>query len=66
MIDDSYTHMSKKKKKSKKSKKKKEREKEREKKEGKEKKHSKGSGEALGRVHLSPGGFKVTVTPPSP
>ncbi|XP_010872822.1 HMG domain-containing protein 4a [Esox lucius] len=45
VIDDSYTHLSKKKKKSKKSKKKKEKEKDREKdKSGREKKHSKGSG----------------------
>ncbi|KAL0993048.1 hypothetical protein UPYG_G00102600 [Umbra pygmaea] len=51
VIDDSYTHLSKKKKKSKKSKKKKEKEKERERekdrdkeKAGREKKHSKGSG----------------------
>lgn len=45
VIDDSYTHLSKKKKKSKKSKKKKDREKDREKeKSGKDKKHSKGFG----------------------
>lgn len=47
VIDDSYTHMSKKKKKSKKSKKKKEKEKEREKERGgREKKHSKTSGDS--------------------
>lgn len=46
VIDDSYTHLSKKKKKSKKSKKKKDKEKDREKdKSGREKKHSKGSGD---------------------
>jgi len=45
VIDDSYTHMSKKKKKSKKSKKKKDKEKDRDKeKSGKDKKHSKGFG----------------------
>lgn len=45
VIDDTYTHMSKKKKKSKKSKKKKDKEKDRDKeKSGKEKKHSKGFG----------------------
>lgn len=45
VIDDSYTHLSKKKKKSKKSKKKKDKEKDREKeKSGKDKKHSKGFG----------------------
>jgi len=43
VIDDSYTHLSKKKKKSKKSKKKKDRERDREK-GSREKKHSKGSG----------------------
>ncbi|XP_030591397.1 HMG domain-containing protein 4a isoform X1 [Archocentrus centrarchus] len=47
VIDDSYTHLSKKKKKSKKSKKKKDKEKDREKdKSGKDKKHSKGFGES--------------------
>ncbi|KAM6957540.1 HMG domain-containing protein 4a [Aplochiton taeniatus] len=46
VIDDSYTHLSKKKKKSKKSKKKKDKEKDRDKeKGGREKKHSKGSGD---------------------
>ena len=45
VIDDSYTHLSKKKKKSKKSKKKKDKEKDRDKdKSGKDKKHSKGLG----------------------
>lgn len=45
VIDDSYTHLSKKKKKSKKSKKKKDKEKDRDKeKSGKDKKHSKGFG----------------------
>lgn len=45
VIDDSYTHLSKKKKKSKKSKKKKDKEKDREReKSGKDKKHSKGFG----------------------
>lgn len=44
VIDDSYSHMSKKKKKSKKSKKKKDKEKDRQEKSGKEKKHSKGFG----------------------
>nr|XP_043890427.1 HMG domain-containing protein 4a isoform X1 [Solea senegalensis]XP_043890428.1 HMG domain-containing protein 4a isoform X1 [Solea senegalensis] len=47
VIDDSYTHLSKKKKKSKKSKKKKDKEKDRDKdKSGKDKKHSKGSGDS--------------------
>uniref|UniRef100_A0A673BM34 HMG box domain containing 4a n=1 Tax=Sphaeramia orbicularis TaxID=375764 RepID=A0A673BM34_9TELE len=47
VIDDSYTHLSKKKKKSKKSKKKKDKEKDREKdKSGKDKKHSKGFGDS--------------------
>lgn len=50
VIDDSYSHMSKKKKKSKKSKKKKDKEKDRQEKSGKEKKHSKGfGGESLHR-----------------
>lgn len=45
VIDDSFTHLSKKKKKSKKSKKKKDKEKDRDKeKSGKDKKHSKGNG----------------------
>lgn len=48
VIDDSYTHLSKKKKKSKKSKKKKDKEKDRDKeKSGKDKKHSKGFGGEL-------------------
>lgn len=48
VIDDSYTHLSKKKKKSKKSKKKKDKEKDREKeKSGKDRKHSKGFGGEL-------------------
>ncbi|XP_024128869.1 HMG domain-containing protein 4a isoform X1 [Oryzias melastigma] len=46
VIDDSYSHMSKKKKKSKKSKKKKDKEKDRQEKSGKEKKHSKGFGDS--------------------
>ncbi|KAF1379121.1 hypothetical protein PFLUV_G00172780 [Perca fluviatilis] len=51
VIDDSYTHLSKKKKKSKKSKKKKDKEKDRDKdKSGKDKKHSKGFGDSS-RVH---------------
>uniref|UniRef100_A0A3P9I6Z4 HMG box domain containing 4a n=1 Tax=Oryzias latipes TaxID=8090 RepID=A0A3P9I6Z4_ORYLA len=46
VIDDSYSHMSKKKKKSKKSKKKKDKEKDRQEKSGKEKNHSKGFGDS--------------------
>ncbi|XP_034568036.1 HMG domain-containing protein 4a isoform X1 [Notolabrus celidotus] len=52
VIDDSYTHLSKKKKKSKKSKKKKDKEKDRDKeKSGKDKKHSKGFGADSSRGH---------------
>ncbi|XP_062295552.1 HMG domain-containing protein 4a [Scomber scombrus] len=56
VIDDSYTHLSKKKKKSKKSKKKKDKEKDRDKdKSGKDKKHSKGLGDSLkGHSHSHP------------
>ncbi|XP_031726890.1 HMG domain-containing protein 4a [Anarrhichthys ocellatus] len=56
VIDDSYTHMSKKKKKSKKSKKKKDKEKDRDKeKSGKDKKHSKGFGDSSrGHSHSHP------------
>ncbi|KAM3864219.1 HMG domain-containing protein 4a [Diretmus argenteus] len=56
VIDDSYTHLSKKKKKSKKSKKKKDKEKDRDKeKSGREKKHSKGSGDpSRGHSHSHP------------
>ncbi|XP_053708008.1 HMG domain-containing protein 4a isoform X2 [Synchiropus splendidus] len=55
VIDDSYTHLSKKKKKSKKSKKKKDKEKDRDKeKSGKDKKHSKGGGESKSHGHSGP------------
>ncbi|XP_039980291.1 HMG domain-containing protein 4a [Xiphias gladius] len=56
VIDDSYTHLSKKKKKSKKSKKKKDKEKDRDKdKSGKDKKHSKGYGDSSrGQSHSHP------------
>ncbi|XP_031176841.1 HMG domain-containing protein 4a [Sander lucioperca] len=56
VIDDSYTHLSKKKKKSKKSKKKKDKEKDRDKdKSGKDKKHSKGFGDSSrGHSHSHP------------
>ncbi|CAK6960347.1 HMG domain-containing protein 4a [Scomber scombrus] len=56
VIDDSYTHLSKKKKKSKKSKKKKDKEKDRDKdKSGKDKKHSKGLGDSSkGHSHSHP------------
>ncbi|KAM9844285.1 HMG domain-containing protein 4a [Aulostomus maculatus] len=56
VIDDSYTHLSKKKKKNKKSKKKKDKEKDRDKeKSGKDKKHSKGFGESSkGHSHSHP------------
>ncbi|XP_056143969.1 HMG domain-containing protein 4a [Lampris incognitus] len=56
VIDDSYTHLSKKKKKSKKSKKKKDKEKDRDKeKSGREKKHGKGSGDpSRGHSHPHP------------
>ncbi|KAM9391829.1 HMG domain-containing protein 4a isoform 2-T2 [Pholidichthys leucotaenia] len=56
VIDDSYTHMSKKKKKSKKSKKKKDKEKDRDKdKSGKDRKHSKGFGDSSkGHSHSHP------------
>ncbi|XP_028311104.1 HMG domain-containing protein 4a [Gouania willdenowi] len=54
VIDDSYTHLSKKKKKSKKSKKKKDKEKDKDKeKSGKDKKHSKGHGDSS-RTHSHP------------
>ncbi|XP_026180547.1 HMG domain-containing protein 4a [Mastacembelus armatus] len=55
VIDDSYTHLSKKKKKSKKSKKKKDKEKDRDKdKSGKDKKHSKGFGDSSRHSHSHP------------
>lgn len=58
VIDDSYTHLSKKKKKSKKSKKKKDKEKDRDKeKSGKDKKHSKGFG-----GEFTFGAFQTTPT----
>ncbi|KAM9780271.1 HMG domain-containing protein 4a isoform 2-T2 [Neosynchiropus ocellatus] len=61
VIDDSYTHLSKKKKKSKKSKKKKDKEKDRDKeKSGKDKKHSKGSGgEFSCSVHVGVAGTEA-------
>eukprot|EP00066_Takifugu_rubripes_P012667 XP_011601933.1 PREDICTED: HMG domain-containing protein 4 [Takifugu rubripes] len=64
VIDDSYTHLSKKKKKSKKSKKKKDKEKDREKeKSGKDKKHSKGFGDLRGHGHSHPAVMHGTVGP---
>ncbi|KAF7658066.1 hypothetical protein LDENG_00017570 [Lucifuga dentata] len=65
VIDDSYTHLSKKKKKSKKSKKKKDKERDREKdKSGREKKHSKGSGDtSRGHSHSHPTVTHSTVGP---
>ncbi|XP_034045724.1 HMG domain-containing protein 4a isoform X2 [Thalassophryne amazonica] len=65
VIDDSYTHLSKKKKKSKKNKKKKDKEKDRDKdKSGRDKKHSKGSADASrGHSHSHPTIAHSTVGP---
>ncbi|KAK2833867.1 hypothetical protein Q5P01_017756 [Channa striata] len=65
VIDDSYTHLSKKKKKSKKSKKKKDKEKDRDRdKSGKDKKHSKGFGDSSrGHGHSHPTVTHSTVGP---
>lgn len=65
VIDDSYTHLSKKKKKSKKSKKKKDKEKDRDKeKSGKDKKHSKGFGGGFTIDHSSHSGFTLVIKGP--